>query len=168
MSDAGSENTNTGQPIGGPSVRTERGEPLFRVAYAQDQVIFPEGGDSTDAFVVESGTVGIFKTVEGRLVRLGVLEKGAVFGEMAAVTGAQRSATAMALEPCVVVRISRAIVQNRLATCDPFIKAMIHILINNLGRVNERFAVHHQLADQLLHDLKASADMAADKIDAVA
>ena len=135
---------------------------MVRVNYAQDQVIFVEDENSTDAYVLESGKIGVFKTIEGSSVRLAILEKGAVFGEMAAVTGEHRSATAMALEPSVVVRISQTIVQQRLATCDPFIKALIHILINNLGRINERFAVRHHIADQLLQDLQASVVMAAE------
>jgi len=150
------------QGIEGTSVQSERGEPMVRVNYAQDQVIFIEDENSTDAYVLESGKIGVFKTIEGSSVRLAILEKGAVFGEMAAVTGERRSATAMALEPSVVVRISQTIVQQRLATCDPFIKALIHILINNLGRINERFAVRHHIADQLLQDLQASVVMAAE------
>lgn len=164
MNSSGNETQNRDQPPEGTIVHSERGEPLTRVVYEKDQIIFPEGENSTDAFVVESGRVGVFKSTEGKSVRLGVLEKGAIFGEMAAVTGATRSATALALESSVVVRISRTIVQNKLAGCDPFITALIHILINNLGRINERYAVHHQVADQLLRDLTMSAEMTVEKV----
>src|SRR5579871_6102218 len=145
MSSSGSEFQHPDRPEG-TIVHSESGDPLTRVTYEKDQIVFPEGENSTDAFVVESGRIGVFKSTDGKSVRLGVLEKGAIFGEMAAVTGATRSATAVALETSVVVRISRTIVQNKLSGCDPFVKALIHILINNLGRINERYAVHHQVA----------------------
>jgi len=144
------------------AIRSKHGELLTRDVYEKDKIIFREGQESTDAFVIESGRIGVFKTADGKLVRLAVLEKGAMFGEMAAVTGEKRSATTIALEQSVVVRISRSMVQQKIGACDPFIKALIHILINNLGRVNERYAVQNKVAEKLLHDLKASAEKDAD------
>ena len=61
-----------------------------------------------------------------------------------------------------VVRISRTMVQQKIGACDPFIKALIHILINNLSRVNERYAVQNKMADKLLQDLKASTGKPAE------
>jgi CRP-like cAMP-binding protein len=139
------------------SFRSRHGELLVRDVYEKDKVIFREGQESTDTYVIESGRIGVFKTAEGKQVRLAVLEKGAMFGEMAAVTGDKRAATAMALEQSVLVKISRTMVQQKIGACDPFIKALIHILINNLNRVNERYAVQNKVADKLLADLKASA-----------
>jgi CRP/FNR family cyclic AMP-dependent transcriptional regulator len=138
------------------SMRAKPGELLHREPFPKDKVIFQEGHDGTDAFILESGRVGVFKTTNGKPVRLGVLEKGAMFGEMAAITGARRSATMIALEPCVVVRISKSTIQQKLGQCDPFIKALVAILINNLSRVNERYATTNNIAEKLLSDLKAA------------
>src|SRR5687768_12283532 len=105
----------------GASIRAKRGEILARIPYEKDKVIFREGQDGTDAYVIESGKIGVFKTVNNKPVRLAVLEKGAMFGEMAAITGERRTATTIALEPCIVVRISRTTMQQKLNACDPFI-----------------------------------------------
>jgi len=144
------------EPDSSANMRTKHGELLKRVPYEKDKVIFREGHDGTDAFVLESGRVGVFKTTGGKAVRLAVLEKGAMFGEMAAITGERRSATMIALEPCVVVRISKITIQQKIAACDPFVKALINILINNLSRVNERYATTNTVAEKLLNDLKAA------------
>ena len=138
------------------NIRAKQGELLKRVPYEKDKVIFREGHDGTDAFVLESGRIGVYKTTEGKPVRLAVLEKGAMFGEMAAITGERRSATTIALEPSVVVRISKHTIQHKIAACDPFVRALIAILINNLSRVNERYATTNTVAEKLLHDLKAA------------
>lgn len=137
-------------------LRAKRGEILARILIGKDKVIFREGQDGTDTFVVESGKVGVYKTVEGKPVRLAVLEKGSMFGEMAAITGERRTATTIALEPTVVCRISRATMQQKIGTCDPFIRALLAILINNLSRVNERYATTAKVAEKMLADLKAS------------
>jgi CRP-like cAMP-binding protein len=138
------------------SIRAKAGEILTRIPFEKDKIIFREGQDGTDAYVVESGRIGVFKTTDGKPLRLAVLEKGAIFGEMAAITGERRSATTIAVEPSVVVRISKTTIQQKIAHCDPFIKALIAILINNLGRVNERYATTNKVAEKLLSDLKAA------------
>ncbi len=140
------------------AIRAKAGEILARFPYEKDKVIFREGQDGTDAYVLESGRVGVFKTIDGKPVRLAVLEKGAMFGEMAAITGERRSATTIALEPCVVVRISKTTITQKMNACDPFIKALVAILINNLSRVNERYATTNKVAEKLLTDLKAATE----------
>lgn len=139
-------------------VRGKQGEILVRDVYEKDKVVFREGQEGNDAYVVESGRIGVFKTIEGKVVRLAVFEKGAMFGEMSAVTGEKRSATTIALEMSVLVRISKQSIQEKMANCDPFVKALIHILINNLARVNERYVTQTKTADALIQNLKASAE----------
>ena len=136
------------------NVRAKRGEVLARVSYETEKIIFREGQDSTNAFVLESGRIGVFKTVEGKTARLAVLEPGAMFGEMAAITGEPRAATTMALEPCVVVRIPKSTMQSKMAGCDPFVRALLNILIDNLRRANERYVATAKTAERLLIDLK--------------
>ena len=138
------------------SLRAKRGEILARILIDKDKVIFREGQDGTDTFVVESGKIGVFKNVEGKPVKLAVLEKGSMFGEMAAVTGERRTATTIALEPSVVCRISRSTMQQKIGACDPFIRALLAILINNLSCVNERYATTAKVAEKMLADLRAS------------
>jgi CRP/FNR family cyclic AMP-dependent transcriptional regulator len=144
------------EPEQSTSIRAKPGELLRRIPYEKDKVIFREGHDGTDAFVLESGRVGVFKQTDGKAVRLAVLEKGAMFGEMAAITGERRSATTIALEPCVLVRISKSTIQQKISACDPFVRALINILINNLSRVTERYATTNTVAEKLLNDLKAA------------
>lgn len=138
------------------NVRAKRGEILARVTYEKEKIIFREGQDGTDSYVLESGRIGVFKTVEGKNVRLAVLEPGAMFGEMAAITGEKRAATTMAIEPCVVVKIPKSTMQSKMTACDPFIRALLNILINNLRRVNERYVTTAKTAETLLGDLKAA------------
>ena len=134
--------------------RAKSGELLRREVYEKDKVIFREGHDGTDAFVLESGRVGVFKTTDGKAVRLATLEKGAMFGEMAAITGERRTATTIALESCTIVKISKSTIQQKIGACDPFVRALINILIANLSRVSDRFVTTNVVAEKLLAELK--------------
>lgn len=134
-------------------LRTRDGDVLSRQTVDKNKVIFQEGQDSTDVFIVESGRIGVFKTSENKTVPLAVLEKGTMFGEMAAFTNDKRSATTIALEPSVIVRVPKSLVLQKINACDPFIKALIDILVKNLNRVNERYVQK----DKMLHELKSHA-----------
>ena len=57
------------------TLRSKRGDILMRDVYEKDKVVFREGQEGTDAFVVESGRIGVFKTIEGKVVRLAVFEQ---------------------------------------------------------------------------------------------
>ncbi len=106
----------------------QKGETLFRA------------GDPGDAaFIVDSGLIGIYKLVEGEEVELAILNPGELFGEMAIIDGSKRMAHAVAKEECVVIEIPAAALEARLAKSDPFLRAMMKILVNSLRSVHQAY-----------------------------
>ena len=47
--------------------------------------------------------------------------------------------------------------RQKIQACDPFVKALLDILITNLTRVNERFVAKNAMVDKLVTELKAGA-----------
>ena len=81
-------------------------------------------GEKGDAmFIVESGSIGIVKEVEGETIRLATLNDGEVFGEMAIIDGGKRMASAVAREDGVVLGIPGERMEAKLAEYDPFLQA---------------------------------------------
>ena len=105
----------------------------------EGEVLFREGEPGDAAFIVDSGLVGIYKTVEGEEVELAVLKGGELFGEMAIVDGSERMAHAMAKEDSVVIEIPAKAVESRLSKVDPFLRALMKILVNNLRGVHQAY-----------------------------
>jgi CRP-like cAMP-binding protein len=67
-------------------------------------VIFEEGSEASDLYVVESGRVAIGnKSFDGRESMIALMGPGSLFGEMSLFDGLGRSAEARALEASVVV-----------------------------------------------------------------
>jgi CRP/FNR family transcriptional regulator, cyclic AMP receptor protein len=66
------------------------------------EVIFKEGDAATELYVIQSGRVGI---QHGNRL-LDTLEEHSIFGEMALIDAAPRSATAMALTDVTLVPVS--------------------------------------------------------------
>lgn len=83
-------------------------EARFTRAIRAGERIFREGDAAATIFVVRQGRVRISKQVRGGDKTLAVLGPGELFGEMAIITGAPRSATAEALEDVTVIELDAA------------------------------------------------------------
>jgi CRP-like cAMP-binding protein len=94
-------------------------EELARIADAAEQrelrrgdVLFQEDDEPNELFVVLSGRIALAnKSPDGRESLVALMEAGDVFGEMPLFDGLGRSTAARALEPCDVIAIPYAPVQ---------------------------------------------------------
>jgi CRP-like cAMP-binding protein len=70
----------------------------FLTRFEQGHVLFQEGQDGEEMYIIQSGKVAIKKRVRDADTTLAVLEKGDFFGEMAILERLPRSATAEVIE----------------------------------------------------------------------
>ena len=70
-------------------------------------VIFQEGEEGDQMFIIQEGLVKVSRPVGGKEHVLAVLGKGDFFGEMALVTRERRTATVTALEPVRLLAFNR-------------------------------------------------------------
>lgn len=75
--------------------------------YGAGDVILEEHSTGLGLFLVTSGLVEVFKTLDHRKIQLAVLGQGDVLGEMALLDDEPRSASAVALEPTDCLLLSR-------------------------------------------------------------
>ena len=132
------------------------GDDVKKEHYEKGVTIFFEGDPGDAMFIVESGSIGIVKEVEGETIRLATLNGGELFGEMAIIDGGDRMASAVAQEDSVVLRIPREMMEAKLAEYDPFLQALIKILINNLRNVHQAYvkrprSVHDHVGAMSFH-----------------
>ncbi|MCB1784810.1 MAG: cyclic nucleotide-binding domain-containing protein [Chromatiaceae bacterium] len=92
--------------------------------------IFSEGDIDNSIYVIEHGTVSVFRHWEGRDYLLRKLGAGDCFGEMALMDCKPRSASVYADEPCGLIRIASAQL-GELYAVDVEQYVLIHM---NLGR----------------------------------
>jgi CRP-like cAMP-binding protein len=78
----------------------------FLTHFDNGQVLFHEGDDGDDMYIIQSGRVAIKKKVKDSDTTLAVLEKGDFFGEMAILERMPRSATAEVIEEGDLIVIS--------------------------------------------------------------
>lgn len=119
---------------------------INRKFYPQGTLIFSEGDFGDSLYVIQKGTVEIFRErPEGRQV-LGKVGRGEIFGEMALVDGEPRMASAMTTIDTEVMVVSGITFRDHLTSCTPFMRAVINILVRNL-RVSADRKNPRKLAD---------------------
>jgi CRP-like cAMP-binding protein len=87
-----------------PDELAQLAESSARRSLFRNDVIFTEGDEPAELFVVLSGRIAIAnKSVDGRESMVALMERGDLFGEMGLFDGHGRSAEARALEPSEVL-----------------------------------------------------------------
>ena len=105
---------------------------LRRQVFGAGKIIFREGDKGKAAYLIERGAVEISKSSRRGDVAIGRLHERGIFGEMALIDDRPRMATATALKETVCVVIEHEEIQTRLRKLDPFIHAVLCILVENV------------------------------------
>jgi SulP family sulfate permease len=115
----GSRDTRAGVPL-------RLGRYLERVELPEGTVLIRQDDPPDDVFVLESGRLRVeLMTPEGTRMRLKTVRPGVVVGEVAMYTGVPRTADVVAETPCVVLRLSRASIE-QLEADEPELASELH------------------------------------------
>jgi len=128
-------------------------------SYQIDQVIVMEQDWGESLFLIRSGLAKVRSyTADGDEVIMSLLGPGDVFGEMAALDGASRSADVVALTPLRLVKLRSASFAALLQQQPAFALALARLEAGRLRDLNQRFAL--QSADATTRLLDALAYLA--------
>lgn len=100
----------------GPEDCARLREQLDRHELSAGEVLFREGEPGTRLYVLTRGSVTITTGTGRKTQRLGTFEPGVIFGEMAMLDGAARSATAVADQEAIVYSLSSSALERLRAT----------------------------------------------------
>ncbi len=109
--------------------------------FSRGDVLFSEGDDPTELFVVVSGRIAIAnKSVDGRESVISLMEQGDLFGEMPLFDGLMRSAEARALEASEVIAIPYAPLRGLYETQPELLWNVVALLAGRLRSTDEALA----------------------------
>lgn len=115
----------------------------FLTHFEQGHVLFHEGEDGEEMYIIQSGKVAIKKKVKDAYTTLAVLEKGDFFGEMAVLERMPRSATAEMMEAGDIIVIAGD-------TFGDMIKANPEIAVRMLRKYSIRLRETNRQIEQIL------------------
>ncbi len=133
-------------------------EPIIEILpLAKGQYLFRQGDEAKAAYILNNGTIGIFKEQDGKKVPIVRVKKGEFFGEMAIIDGRPRGTSAMALEDCTLSLVSRDMIEEKLGASDSLIRTVVHMLTNSLRTVNEAYGPKGRNITDAARDIKEQA-----------
>jgi len=110
------------------------------------QIIFTQGDASDEVFYIQEGKVKLTVISEhGKEAVIGILERGAFFGESCLAGQIVRAATATAMEDSILIRLDKTIMLRELHGQPTFAEAVMSYLLRHAIRLQE------DLVDQLFN-----------------
>ncbi|MBF0329537.1 MAG: cyclic nucleotide-binding domain-containing protein [Nitrospirae bacterium] len=106
--------------------------------FYKGQLICKEGQTGETAFLVKSGSVTIYKTVNNNQVTLAHIKPGHVFGEMGVLSGEPRTASAVADDFCEIIIIDKEVLEQHLRESPKIIQAITKSAIDRLHRTSKK------------------------------
>ena len=122
--------------------------------FLKEEVIFQQGEISKNAYIIESGKIGIYKENNyGKRSLIGVLKKSALFGEMGLIDKYPRSATAIALEKSELTVVD----ESRFSfLCEHNPKFIVTLIKTLTGRLRETLGQLNNQDGQIIGLTKAT------------
>ncbi len=99
--------------------------------------LIAEGDDSQTAYFLYAGRAGVYKETDGGRRRLGELEEGQLFGEMAYLLNETRTASVVAETDVTVLALPPRILEELMRHSAPLSRRIIDTLCQRLERMNQ-------------------------------
>ncbi|NBX67117.1 MAG: cyclic nucleotide-binding domain-containing protein [Proteobacteria bacterium] len=109
---------------------------LERRFFPEGHTIIEEGDVADHAYIIQSGSVKIFKNKGGKPVDLATLSVGDIFGETALLFDEPRTASVKAIEDCNLIIITRQVMEDKLKDCDATIRAIVKMMKERIKAAN--------------------------------
>ncbi|MDX2055921.1 MAG: Crp/Fnr family transcriptional regulator [Polyangiaceae bacterium] len=124
-----------------PSIDRQRLLSRFGRSFSAGDVLFREGDDAAEAYLLQEGRIRLIKRVGGGERSLRILRSGDLFGEVALLPGARRNTTAVALEDGTLLALDHAMFQQVLSTNPDIGMRILQQLVRRLRDAEDQIEI---------------------------
>ena len=107
-------------------------------SYKIGELLFEEGLQGKEMYLIQEGKVGIFKNTPNGRVPISVVGVGGILGEQSIFGNHSRSATAIAVEPTRALIINQKHLQHVMESIPPWLYAMLKVIVTRLHEARLR------------------------------
>jgi CRP-like cAMP-binding protein len=123
--------------------------------YRKGEFIFHQGDTGRHFYLIKKGKVGIFKEFDnGRMQKIAELGTGEIFGEMAVVSDAPRSASAQCLEDTIVAVAHKDHLEALVQSNPQFTMELLNHLIKMVHKREEQLEEYRKLQEIYMKTLE--------------
>lgn len=107
-------------------------------SYTTGEMLFEEGIQGRDMYLIQEGKVGVFKNTQKGRVPIAVIAAGGILGEQSVFGNHSRSATAVAVEPTRALIISQKCLQKVMKSVPSWLYSMLKVIVEKLHETRRR------------------------------
>ena len=108
--------------------------------FSDGETIVSEGIISNNAYIILKGQVSVSKKIEKRIIVIGTLKEGEVFGEMGLISSGLRSTNVTAIGEVTIGVISKDTFQNQVDALPNDAKRVLEALVDRLRHTTEQMS----------------------------
>lgn len=108
--------------------------------FSDGETIVSEGIISNNAYIILKGQVNVSKKIEKRVIVIGTLKEGEVFGEMGLISSSARSTNVMAIGEVTIGVISKDSFQKQLDTLPDDARRILEALVDRLRHTTDQMS----------------------------
>lgn len=102
------------------------------------EYLFREGDLSREMYIIQKGTIEVFKKIEGSTVILGQIQRGNMVGEMSLLESLPRSASARAIDDTVLIVLDPGSFLLKIRRDPTFAFELMKLLSGRIRQTNEK------------------------------
>ena len=108
--------------------------------FSDGDVIVSEGIISNNAYIILKGQVNVSKKIEKRIIVIGTLKEGEVFGEMGLISSSVRSTNVCAIGEVTIGVISKDSFQKQLNSLPNDARRILEALVDRLRHTTDQMS----------------------------
>ncbi len=108
--------------------------------FSDGETIVSEGIISNNAYIILKGQVSVSKKIEKRVIVIGTLKEGEVFGEMGLISSSVRSTNVSAIGEVTIGVISKDSFQTQLNTLPNDARRILEALVDRLRHTTDQMS----------------------------
>lgn len=110
---------------------------VSKADFDPNEVLFSEGDPPTGIFLIEDGTVEVFRRSGGRVVTIARLGRGEVVGELALIEGIPHTRSVRAVTHVTALKVDPKQLERNLAASPTLIRMILKRVARKLHRTND-------------------------------
>ena len=108
--------------------------------FSDGETIVSEGIISNNAYIILKGQVNVSKKIEKRIIVIGTLKEGEVFGEMGLISSSARSTNVIAIGEVTIGVINKDSFQKQLDTLPDDARRILEALVDRLRHTTDQMS----------------------------
>lgn len=108
-----------------------------RKIFEAGKVLIRPNDEALNAYLIQSGTVRVFRMVDGKKVEIATAGAGDLVGDMAIIRKSNHQSGVEAVDNVVAVVVSPQFLESKINAADPLIKSLLSGLIRRLDKMND-------------------------------